>query len=346
MRARPTITLLCLAALPACRLFVEPAGERAARGAITAVEERVPEGQAGRQLARNSAIGFLDGLTQPEQLQQLRRAMAVASAGFIEGAATPAADPYACRRTPRPHWSRVQLRLCAGAPSQPDTPIQDLAEQAAEAFVNTFTRKLVAQLGKSGQGPLADSVTATAERVSAATAKGVRSELGNLFPECRGPDRPQCIERRLQALGKAASSGVAAGLTESVASSDGSRVDSLTQNLVASFSRELINQLGPEGEGPLAKSLAATTEMMASSAMRGVRIEIAPDCAEAGDQRCFERRLEALGRATSSGIGEGLADSFGWVPMLVGFIGGLVAAIFGFLVVHVAVGRRRRPQPI
>lgn len=346
MRARPTIALLCLAAVPACRLFVQPTSERATRGAVTVIQEQAPEGEVGRQLARNSAIGFIDGLAQPEQLRQLRLVMGVAGAGVLEGASSPTGaldDPLACAQGSTAP-TRPLLELCA-ARSTEETPIQGLSEQAAEVFVETFARKLIAQLGKNGQGPLADSISATGERLSSSAARGVRSELGNLFPECKGANRPGCIEQRLEALGRAASSGVARGLGESFREGDDSRADPLMQALVAAFARELVVQLGPKGEGPLGKSLAATGEKLAASTMRGLRAELAPQC-QGDDARCFERRLQALGRATSTGVGEGLAASFGWLPVLLGFVAGLVAAAAVALIVSRVDSRRARPEPV
>ncbi|MGI5864181.1 MAG: hypothetical protein ACOX6T_19295 [Myxococcales bacterium] len=230
-------------------------------------------------------------------------------------------------------------------PFPEETPIQGLAEQAAEVFVDTFARRLIAQLGKNGQGPLADSISATGERLSGSAARGVRSELGNLFPECKGPDRPQCIERRLEALGQAASSGVARGLSETFRASDDFRADPLLQALLAAFTRELVAQLGPNGDGPLGKSMAATSEKLAASTMRGLRAEIAPEC-QSDDTRCFERRLQALGRATATGVAEGLSDSFGWLPVLIGFIAGVVAAVaVAFIASHLG-SSRAPPQPV
>ena len=351
MRARPTIALLCLAALPACRLFVEPTSQRATRGAVTVIQEQAPEGEVGRPLARNTAIGLLDALSQPEQLRQLRLVAAAASAGALEGAASPTdellEDPRACVEAARTRGLGKGARpvLCAAASAGNETPIEELAEQAAVVFVDTFTRKLIAQLGRNGQGPLADSVAATGERISGSAARGVRAELGNLFPECKGPERPRCIERRLEALGRAATSGVAKGLTGSQ-ENKGAMADRLTQSLVAAFSRELIVQLGPEGEGPLARSLAAASQQLAASTLRGLRTELAPDCQEAGDTRCLERRLQALGRATSIGVAEGLASSFGWIPLLAGFLAGLlVAAVVALLAARLGA-RRAPPQPL
>jgi hypothetical protein len=326
MHARRTIALLFLAALAACRTVAGPAGEQAARGAVSVVEERVPEGELGRQLARNTAIGLVETLSEPEQLRRLRVVMRTVGAGVLEGAASPRDEPLACMDAP---WAQ---RLSFMAPARQraagseEAPFETLAEQAAEAFVDTFTRRLIAQLGRGGQGPLSDSMAATGERLSGSAVKGMRAEFGNLFPECRGSDRPQCIERRLEALGRAASSGISQGLTQSLANKDQTAVSPLAEALVASFSKELIAQLGPDGEGPLARSLAAVSEKLAASVVRGVRAEIAPECEGDDSSRCLDRRIQALGKATSAGLSAGASPTFGPYPIVIGFIAGLLSA--------------------
>ena len=98
--------------------------------------------------------------------------------------------------------------------------VSEAVSVAAATAVEEATRHMIAQLGPDGQGPLADSLARTGERVSGAAAaaamSGIGRELARLFPECDGPDRMDCIERRFQQGARTTAASVTSGVNESI----------------------------------------------------------------------------------------------------------------------------------
>ena len=131
-----------------------------------------------------------------------------------QGAVTELRAQNANRTGPPPAKVAAENAV-AGAMAALDTPeqqarIQRLVAQAVsaatQAVVDDVSRQLVAELGADGSGPLAVSLSQAGERVSSSVAggvvggvlSGVGTELAALAPECTGPDRADCLERRLQ----------------------------------------------------------------------------------------------------------------------------------------------------
>jgi hypothetical protein len=96
----------------------------------------------------------------------------------------------------------------------------------------------------------------------------------------------------------------------------------------------MVRQLGPQGEGALAGSLAATTERMSSSAAQGLQaplVELFPECVGPDRGPCLEQRVAALGREASRGITEGVREAVGPWPQLLAFAFGFLLAVAALL---------------
>jgi hypothetical protein len=121
------------------------------------------------------------------------------------------------------------VRAVEGVMGELDTPEQRAAIQrmiaeaasiAAATAVEEATRHMIAQLGPHGEGPLAATLARTGEHVSGATAAaaidGMGRELAGLLPECNGPDRLECIERRLQKTARLTAASFTSGVKDSI----------------------------------------------------------------------------------------------------------------------------------
>jgi hypothetical protein len=150
---------LALAALsPAC---AERIGQKAAQGAMSELRTQNANRTGpppARVAAENAVGGVMAALDNPEQQARIQRLIAQA------------------------------------------------VSAATETVIDDVSRQLVAQLGPDGSGPLAVSLSQAGQRVSASVAggvvggvvDGVGTELASMAPECAGPDRAACLERRLQ----------------------------------------------------------------------------------------------------------------------------------------------------
>lgn len=101
---------------------------------------------------------------------------------------------------------------------------------------------------------------------------------------------------------------------------------------VEKATRQMVAELGPDGEGPLAVSLSRTGERVSASAVGGVGSEIArlaPECVGPDPLGCLERRLQQTARSTAASFTAGIKDSAGWQLLLVAFALGAGAALLG-----------------
>jgi hypothetical protein len=122
--------------------------------------------------------------------------------------------------------SRVAgARAVEGAVSALDEPQQREAIQrlvaeavsvATRTAVDNATQAIIAQLGPDGRGPLGVSLSRTGERVSASAVGGLGSELATLLPECNGPDRMDCINKRLQETARTTAASFTKGVKDSI----------------------------------------------------------------------------------------------------------------------------------
>jgi len=94
--------------------------------------------------------------------------------------------------------------------------ISDAVAAATAAAVREATTNMIAELGPEGRGPLGVSLARTSEQVSSAAVGGIGAELAGLIPECNGPDRMDCIERRLQQTARTTAASFTSGVKESI----------------------------------------------------------------------------------------------------------------------------------
>jgi hypothetical protein len=169
-----------------------------------ALRQPPPPGQEtlAQRVGHDTATGALDMLSSDEGLSQLSKIVETSVARSFEAAlrvphGSAAAGPGLA------HGRR-------GGPG-PRSVVERIAGDSATAASAAMTLELQRALGPDGHGPLADSLSATAEQVSGAAARGARTELGGLFPGCPQGDRA-CIEAGIQSFGRAAASGFVEGL--------------------------------------------------------------------------------------------------------------------------------------
>ena len=97
-----------------------------------------------------------------------------------------------------------------------DRLVAQAVSVATTAAVETAARQLVAELGPDGRGPLAVSMSRTGERVTSSVTDEVGGELAALLPECPGPDRLGCLERRLQQTARTTAASFTSGVKETL----------------------------------------------------------------------------------------------------------------------------------
>jgi hypothetical protein len=101
---------------------------------------------------------------------------------------------------------------------------------------------------------------------------------------------------------------------------------------VEKATRQMVAELGPDGDGPLAVSLSRTGERVSAAAVGSVGSEIAllaPECVGPDPLGCLERRLQQTARLTAASFTSGVKDTAGWQLLLVAFALGAGAALLG-----------------
>jgi hypothetical protein len=125
-------------------------------------------------------------------------------------------------------------------------------------------------------------------------------------------------------------------VTEAVSAAATTAVEDATRLFVA--------QLGPDGQGPLAVSLARTGERISASAVGSVGGELAalvPECAGPDQLGCIERRLQQTARTTAASFTTGVKDSLGWHFLLIAFSLGVASGVIGAWLWSMRYVRRR-----
>ena len=96
------------------------------------------------------------------------------------------------------------------------SPVALMMGQAADAAVAQSVRRLVVDLGRNGEGPLAMSLASTGKNVSSAVVGGARDQLTALFPGCANSDVLPCAEREMEKMSQLAGTGFTRGVRASI----------------------------------------------------------------------------------------------------------------------------------
>jgi hypothetical protein len=135
------------------------------------------------------------------------------------------------------------------------------------------------------------------------------------------------------------------------------RIDSLIAQAVSAAAtaavekatRQLVAELGSDGDGPLAVSIARTGQRVSAAAVGGVGgelIALAPECAGPDPLGCLEKRLQQTARSTAASFSAGVRETLGWQLLLVAFALGAVGGMLGtwlWSLLHERQERRRAP---
>lgn len=193
--------LVVWAVLPGCTSVAYRVGESATKGAQDAMraekERRAPEEQAlddalARRQSEQMARGFADALTRAEAPFQ------------------PPGDEA----------------LVAAAPGAPEalrgvggSGLGTTSSALASEIVRGLSAELERQLGSGGEGPLGQSLSATAGRVASTMVQQSRDELGALFPECgglQGAEARACRDAQVARLGESFTRGATLGVVQAL----------------------------------------------------------------------------------------------------------------------------------
>lgn len=122
-------------------------------------------------------------------------------------------------------------------------------------------------------------------------------------------------------------------------------VSTAATTAVRDATQQFIAQLGPDGQGPLAVSLARTGERISASAVGSLGSGLAalvPECAGPDQMGCIERRLQQTARTTAASFTTGIKDSVGWHILLIAFALGVGGGAIGAWLWSSMRGIRRR----
>jgi hypothetical protein len=207
-------------------------------------------------------------------------------------------------------------------PSQPFA----VAERTAHGLV----RGTLSEMNRPEQSDQLNTAVRSAS--ASATAGGVEGALSAL----RRPDHMV----QLELMAREAASAALDGLARPQGSADEATMALIANQAARGVVDVLGSELGPGGEGPLAKNLYATTERMSASAARGFGGEIGgvfPGCQGPDRERCIEQRVTDLARAAAVGMGDGLRGLVAVPLLILAFVLGLVIA---FAIAWLASRRR------
>jgi hypothetical protein len=140
---------------------------------------------------------------------------------------------------------------------------------------------------------------------------------------------------------------IGGGILDSVAD-HGSTIDRGAQNvgreLARGFFVELRNQLGPDGKGPLARSMAGAGEQGSQQLAHGIVTELAqylPECQGSDRAVCIDALVQRYAYQSAKSAARGAADGAPpWASVFIGaagFGGGLLASAL----VALLLGQRR-----
>lgn len=189
-----------------------------ARGLFMVALVAAVEPACAERMGKNAsagAMGELDRERAEADRDRSKQVMRVAGARAVEGAVS-ALDAPAQREAIQSLIKDAVAVATATAIEETTKHIQDTVAVATATAVEEATRNLIAELGPEGRGPLGASLARTSEQVSAAAVGGIGAELAGLLPECNGPDRMECIDRRLQQTARTTAASFTSGVKESL----------------------------------------------------------------------------------------------------------------------------------
>ena len=171
---------------------------------------------------------------------------------------------------------------------------------------------------------------ACAQRIGEQTAKGMVSGM----KAHAGADPNQQVSR--VAAGRAVEGAVAAldapEQREHLRSIVADTMSEVVQTAIEDATRQIVAELGPDGEGPLAASLTNASARISAGVVSGARGEMMalfPDCAGPDPRACIERQLQDMARSTAAGFTKGIRDTLGLPLLIIAFVFGVAGGVFG-----------------
>jgi hypothetical protein len=104
----------------------------------------------------------------------------------------------------------------------------------------------------------------------------------------------------------------------------------LSSGFALGISRQLQIELGPDGTGPLGKSLSGMAQEMSGAVANGVVAELSPvdnECTGPDRKSCIDRRVYDVSRLAAIGAADGVAHSLRFPVLVLTFLGGFVVAL-------------------
>jgi hypothetical protein len=193
-------------------------------------------------------------------------------------------------------------------------------------------RQAVRQVARGlvAMGMLAAIDAGCAERMGKRAAAGAVAEMR--AQSKANPNEPQ--------VQKTAAKAVEGAVTELASPAEVARIEHMVSEAasaaattaVADATRQLMLELGADGEGPLAVSFARTGERVSAAAVGSLSSELlalAPECAGPDPLDCLEKRLQQTARATAASFSAGVRETLGWQLLLVAFGLGAGGGVLG-----------------
>lgn len=195
--------------------------------------------------------------------------------------------------------------------------------------------KQAAQGAIAGAGEKADHPKGQ-QQLEKATEGVSQGALRGTLQQLEDPDQRQQLRALIaDVAGTAARQATAGALAQANTPAQRAAAAQLAreaaQGAAQAFVAVLSQQLGPDGDGPLARTIAASGERIAGASARGVSAEVSglfPACQDAqGADRasCIQSQIEAFSRAASAGAVQGMGRSL--VPLAIAFVAGLLIAV-------------------
>jgi hypothetical protein len=202
-RSAAPLAALAWLSLSSCAHYVVRA---AATSAAKKLEQEKNSGDLTKQIARvtteQAVKDAVASLYAPEERERLRQAVNELVSRSVASALQTAIAVPPGERT-------------AGGVAGVSPVALAMAEEMRSG-IEAAVHEIIIDLGGKGHGPLAPSIRGTGMAVSTAAVVGARETLGDLFPDCRGPDAAACSERHLEATGQLAKAGFSKGFLDNI----------------------------------------------------------------------------------------------------------------------------------